>query len=108
MHNYFTGGSGMHFLLIARDGSDEKALERRLAHREKHLESITKLKEEGKALYGAALIDESGAMKGSVLIMNFATREEFDRYLESEPYVKGKVWQEIEVKTCRVPELFMQ
>ena len=97
----------MHFLLIARDGSDEKALERRLANREKHLESITKLKEEGRALYGAALIDEGGAMRGSVLIMDFETREEFDRYLENEPYVIGKVWREIEVKPCRVPELFM-
>lgn len=98
----------MHFLLIARDGSDEKALERRLAHRERHLASITRLKGEGKALYGAALIDEGGAMKGSVLIMNFKNREEFDQYLKNEPYVIGKVWQEIEVKTCRVPELFMQ
>lgn len=98
----------MHFLLIARDGTDERALERRLDSREKHLVSITRLKAEGKALYGAALIDENGAMRGSVLIMNFATREEFDQYLENEPYVRGKVWQEIEVKPCRVPELFME
>jgi len=42
-----------------------------------------------------------------VLIMDFETREEFDRYLENEPYVIGKVWREIEVKPCRVPELFM-
>ena len=98
----------MHFLIIARDGSDEQAPERRLANREMHLASITKLKAEGKALYGAALIDGDGAMKGSVLIMNFATREEFDQYLAQEPYMTGGVWQEIEVKPCRVPELFMQ
>jgi uncharacterized protein len=98
----------MHFLLIARDGTDDKALERRLASREEHLASISRLKAEGKALYGAALIDEDGTMKGSVLIMNFESREKFDQYLENDPYVKGKVWQEIEVKPCRVPEFFMK
>ncbi|HOS96938.1 MAG TPA: YciI family protein [Deltaproteobacteria bacterium] len=97
----------MHFLLIARDGTDEKALERRLASRERHLASITRLKAEGKALYGAALIDEDGTMRGSVLIMSFGSREEFDQYLADEPYMCGKVWQEIEVKQCRVPELFL-
>lgn len=98
----------MHFLIIAHDGSDDKAPERRLAARAEHLESITRLKAEGKALYGTAIIDENGAMKGSVLIMNFETREEFDRYLADEPYVKGDVWQQIEVKPCRVPELFLE
>ncbi len=98
----------MHFLLIAKDGTDEKALERRLASRERHLASITRLKAEGKALYGAALIDEDGAMRGSVLILNFESRQEFDQYLQAEPYVQGKVWQDIEVKQCRVPELFTQ
>ncbi len=97
----------MHFLIIAQDGSDEKALERRLAARERHLATITRLKAEGRALYGTALIDGDGTMRGSVLIMNFETREEFDRYLEEEPYVTGGVWREIEVKPCRVPELFL-
>jgi hypothetical protein len=97
----------MHFLLIARDGTDDKAPERRLASRERHLASITRLKAQGKALYGAALIDEDGTMRGSILIMDFESREEFDRYLEDEPYVTGKVWQDIEVKQCRVPELFL-
>ncbi len=97
----------MHFLLIARDGIDEKALERRLASRERHLASIARLRAEGRALYGAALIDEDGTMRGSVLIMDFESRQEFDRYLKDEPYVTGKVWQDIEVKPCRVPELFL-
>lgn len=98
----------MHFLIVAHDGSDEKAQERRLASREQHLASITRLKEEGRALYGAALVDDAGAMKGSVLIMDFATREELDRYLANEPYVTGRVWQDIEVMACRVPDLFMK
>jgi uncharacterized protein len=97
----------MHYLIIAHDGSDEKALERRLAARERHLESITKLKNEGKAMYGAALIDDNGIMNGSMLIMNFESQDELERYLAKEPYIIGKVWQTVDVKPCRVPELFM-
>lgn len=98
----------MHYLIIAYDGSDEKALERRLAARERHLGSITKLKEEGKALYGAALIDDNGIMKGSMLIMNFESQDELEHYLATEPYIAGKVWQTVDVKPCRVPELFLE
>jgi uncharacterized protein YciI len=98
----------MHYLIIAHDGSDDKALERRLAARERHLGSITKLKEEGKALYGAALIDDNGIMKGSMLIMDFESQSELEHYLATEPYITGKVWQTVDVKPCRVPELFLK
>lgn len=97
----------MHFLIIARDGTDDRALERRLSARERHLASITRLRDEGRALYGAALIDDSGVMRGSVLVMNFETREDLDAYLLGEPYVTEEVWKDIEVRRCRVPDLFM-
>jgi uncharacterized protein YciI len=97
----------MHYLIIAHDGSDDKAMERRLASRQAHLDSITRLKNERRALYGAALIDDTGAMKGSLLIMDFAGQGELDRYLEHEPYITGKVWEKIEIKPCRVPDIFL-
>ncbi len=97
----------MNYLIIAHDGTDDKALERRLASRDQHLASIIKLKAEGKALYGAALIDEGGAMNGSLLIMDFASQAELDHYLATEPYITGKVWQQVEVKPCSVPEIFL-
>jgi len=97
----------MNYLIIAHDGTDDKALERRMASRDQHLASIIKLKAEGKALYGAALIDEGGAMKGSLLIMDFSSQAELEHYLATEPYITGKVWQQVEVKPCRVPEIFL-
>ena len=97
----------MHYLIIAHDGSDEKALERRLAAREKHLASMSKLISEKKALYGAALIDDTGAMKGSILIMDFPSQDDLEHYLATEPYITGKVWQQVEVKPCKVPEIFL-
>ncbi len=98
----------MHFLVTAYDGTDEKAPSRRLAARERHLASIEQLKSRGKALYGAALLDDRGEMIGSLVIYEFDSREEFDEYLKSEPYVTGKVWDKIEVRPCRVPPIFLE
>ncbi len=98
----------MHYLIIAHDGTDEKALERRLAARDRHLSSIERLKAEGKALYGAALLDNAGTMRGSILIVNFPSDEELREYLASDPYVTGHVWAQVEVKPCRVPEIFLK
>jgi hypothetical protein len=66
-----------------------------------------RLKEEGKALYGAALLGEDGGMKGSIVIYQFPTASEFEAYLKDEPYVTEGVWERIEVKPCRVPPLFL-
>jgi uncharacterized protein YciI len=97
----------MHFLLIAHDGTDIEAPARRLAARPRHLESIERLKAEGRALYGAALIDNNGGMTGSVVIYDFETREAFEEYLRSEPYITEGVWQKVEVLPCRVPPVFL-
>jgi hypothetical protein len=97
----------MQYLVIAYDATDDKALDRRFAARERHLETVTRLKAEGRALYGAAILDEQGTMRGSMLVVDFDNREELDRYLASDPYVTGKVWEKIEVRPCRVPELFL-
>lgn len=97
----------MHFLLIAYDGTDEQAPARRLRAREQHLASIEALKKEGKALYGAALLDDRQEMAGSLVIYQFDSRGDLDAYLAEEPYVTQKVWQRIEIKPCRVPPVFL-
>ena len=97
----------MQFLIIAFDGSDEHAPQRRLDHREEHLAQIEKLKQEGKALFGAAQLNEKDEMIGSMLVVEFETEEELRAYLKQEPYVTGGVWEKIEVKPCRVASVFM-
>ncbi|MGC9323360.1 MAG: YciI family protein [Desulfomonilia bacterium] len=97
----------MQFLIIAYDGTDEHAQQRRLAHREQHLSQIETLKEEGKALFGAAQLNEQSEMIGSVLVMEFGTQEELKEYLEKEPYVTGGVWEKIDVKPCAIAPLFL-
>ena len=97
----------MQFLIIAYDGTDEQAQARRLAARQRHMAGIERLKLEGRALYGAALLDEDQAMIGSVVLYDFDSREELEAYLKTEPYVTGNVWQTIEIRPCRVPAVFM-
>lgn len=96
----------MQFIVTGYDGTDENAMERRLLARPAHIELGNKLREEGKHLYGVALLDEQDRMIGSVLITEFNSREELDEWLQTEPYVTGKVWEKIEVRTCKVGPSF--
>ena len=92
----------MTFLLIGRDGNDEDALARRMAAREEHLKSATALREQGKLLHAMAMLDDDGKMTASVMLFELESREELDALLKNEPYVTGKVWQEIEIKPCKL------
>lgn len=87
----------MKFLLIAYDGKDEGALERRMAVRPTHLEGVDKLSAAGTLEVGGAILDEAGHMIGSMCVFEFPDREALDAYLEKEPYVTGNVWQDITI-----------
>lgn len=97
----------MQFIVTGYDGTDEKASERRFAVREEHLKLAESMKKEGNFLYAAALLDDAENMIGSVMIVDFNTRKELDEWLEIEPYVTGDVWRKIEIKSCKVPPLFL-
>lgn len=96
----------MQFTIVARDGTDEQALERRMAVREQHIANTEELIRQGSALYAVALLDESDAMCGSVMVVDFPSREDVDAWLAREPYVTGGVWQDIQVLPCRVGPSF--
>lgn len=97
----------MPYLVLGYDGDDDKALERRLAVREAHIKLGDKLRDEGKVLYGVAMLDDNKKMVGSVYIMNMDSKEELDKWLEEEPYVKGEVWKKIEITECAVGPSFI-
>jgi uncharacterized protein len=96
----------MQFIITAYDGTDEKALERRLQAREEHLKGVERRCKEGEHLYAAAILDEDEKMIGSMMMVEYPSRKELDQYLKEEPYVTGKVWEKIEVQHCKVPPLF--
>lgn len=96
----------MQFLVTGFDGTDALALERRLAVRESHLKAVTEASEKGEHLYGAALLDEAGKMIGSFLVVEYEDRKALEAWLETEPYVLGKVWERIEITPCKVAPTF--
>ena len=98
----------MTFIITGHDGSDNKALERRMRVREAHMQGVEEMVEQKKLLYAAAMLDDAGTMIGSTMIVDFESREEVDQYLETEPYVTGNVWQKIDVTPCKIPPAFLE
>ena len=88
----------MQFIVKAYDGKG--MLEKRMAVRPRHLEGMSRLG--AHVVCAGGLLDDEGKMKGSVLIMDFQSREELDNYLANEPYVKEHVWEKIEVERLNV------
>jgi uncharacterized protein len=91
----------MQFLVVAKDGTDDGALERRKQTRPTHLESIQPLVDDGNVLVGGAILNDAGDMIGSMLLVDFPDRRELDAWLAADPYVTGGVWREVEVTPFR-------
>jgi len=97
----------MQFLVIAYDSTDENAFERRLSAREKHLVLNSELKSRGKILYAGAMLNAANKMIGSTIVCDFDSREELDEWLKIEPYVTGKVWENIEIHPFKVAAAYL-
>ena len=67
----------MQFLIKAYDGPN--MLEKRMAVRPRHLEGMKALGRQ--IIVAGGLLDESGKMKGSALVMDFPDRAALDEYL---------------------------
>ncbi|MEN7549106.1 YciI family protein [Rapidithrix thailandica] len=92
----------MEFLLVAYDGTDAQAPERRLNAREAHLQRAMEAKEAGNLIHGGAILDDQGKMIGSTLYLNFPDRETLENWLKDDPYVKQQVWDKVEVKPVKL------
>lgn len=97
----------MQFQVVGKDGTDEGALERRLAVRAEHVALGDQLRTQGHVLFGVAHLSSEGSMIGSTYIVDFPTRADLDSWLEQEPYVRGNVWETIEVTPCQVGPSFL-
>jgi uncharacterized protein YciI len=95
----------MQFLITAYDGTDEGALERRMAAREAHLVGARAMKASGSMIVGGAILDDQGRMVGSSCIVEFPDRDAVDAWLAADPYVTGNVWQKIDVQPFRCAQL---
>lgn len=93
----------MQFMVVAYDGTDEKALERRMAVREAHLKGAKEMFDEGKLLYASGILNDDGKMIGSMMVVDFESKAELEeKWLKNEPYIKGSVWENIDIKRAGV------
>jgi uncharacterized protein YciI len=90
------------YLITAWDGTDDGALDRRLAVREEHLAGAQRLADRGELLSGGAILDDSGRMIGSSMHVAFADEAAFRAWYDAEPYVTGDVWRDITVRPMRI------
>jgi uncharacterized protein YciI len=98
----------MQFIVIAYDGYDEGALARRMAVREEHLKLGRELHAAGKWLYAAGILNDAGDLIGSMIVCEFASREKMQQeWLGREAYIKGKVWQKIDIRRAQVAPFCM-
>ncbi|HEY0900359.1 MAG TPA: YciI family protein [Sphingobacteriaceae bacterium] len=93
------------YTLFALDYTDEGALERRMQAREEHLQGARSLKEQGNLIFAGAILDESGKMVGSNLILQFAGDEELEEWKGQEPYILKKVWEKVDIRPFKVAQL---
>jgi uncharacterized protein len=91
----------MTFLVLGYDGVDAEAPARRAAARPAHLAAAQRLKAAGHFLDGGAMVDDSGRMTGSMLMMEFPSRAELDAWLSADAYTLGGVWKDVTVHTFR-------
>jgi len=95
----------MQFLLLAHDGTDPEALQRRLNVREEHLKRISLLKSSGEFLFGGAILDNNGKMIGSMIVYDFPDLQSLEEKLKDEPYLTEKVWEKTEIQPFRIAKI---
>jgi uncharacterized protein len=92
----------MQFIVVAYDGDDPGAPERRMRVREEHLRKIEELKKTGEFLFGGAILDDNGKMIGSMIVYEFPDRQALDERLRDEVYITHDVWKKVTIHPFRL------
>jgi uncharacterized protein YciI len=85
----------MERVILAYDGTDEHALERRMTHREAHLALIKEMRPY--LVHGGALLSDEGTMIGSLIITSFPTQKAFEDWMAREPFITHQVWSDVKI-----------
>ncbi|MGH7924532.1 MAG: YciI family protein [Candidatus Binatus sp.] len=85
----------MLFVIIGHDGPDGAALRPKV--REAHLENLRPLDRAGKVKIAGPFTDGSG----SLIIVDMENEAEASAFANSDPYVKRRVFERVEVKPFR-------
>jgi hypothetical protein len=97
----------VHFLVLAWDAPGEESVAKRDAARSSHSASIRELWEQGHVVLGAGILDDAGVVRGSLVVVDYPSRDEVDGYLATEPFVTNAVWERVEVHPLRVGDIYL-
>ncbi len=98
--------SRTHTVIIAMDGRDPGALDRRLKVREAHFARVRPMAADGTLAMGGAILDApEGRMIGSIAVTAHATDEAARAWMAEDPYVTGDVWRDITLYGTRFAPL---
>lgn len=96
----------MQFMVLAYDAKDEKAIERRLENRTKHLEAAKVRKDNNELLFVSAILDENEKMIGSLIVVEYESKDKLlNEWIKQDPYFVNNVWENIEISQVKVPQL---
>ncbi|CAA9267159.1 MAG: YciL protein [uncultured Acetobacteraceae bacterium] len=95
----------MGYAIIAWDGEDEGALERRMAARDRHMAVITEWAADGRLALGVPLFTPDWKAAGSLMLLEVPDRAGLDAYLAAEPFAEGGVWKRVETHPFRIAPL---
>lgn len=94
-----------HTVTIAMDGTDAEAPVRRAAARPAHLARVTPMAADGTLALGGAILDEAGAMRGSIMVTRHATDAAARAWMADDPYMTGGVWRDVTMHGTRFAPL---
>jgi uncharacterized protein YciI len=81
----------MKFVIIGYDGPDGEA--KRKVHRPAHLAHLEPLDQQGRVVLAGPLTDKTG----SLLVLEFETREEAEQFSNNDPYTIHKVFTKVDI-----------
>jgi uncharacterized protein len=91
----------MNFVVLGRDPPGGAP---RRKHRAAHLAYVAN--HQGKIVYAGPLLDEAGAMIGSIFVFDVENRPALNAYLAGDPYFSPGIFESVEIWESRwmVPE----
>lgn len=97
--------SRTHTVIVAQDGTDAGAPDRRAAARPAHIARVTGMAADGTLALGGAILDEAGTMRGSIAVTRHATDAAARAWMAEDPYVTTGVWKDIALYGTRFAPL---
>mgnify|MGYP002622025249 CR=1 FL=1 len=95
-----------HTVVLAMDGTDDTAVERRMAVRPAHIARARPAAERGELTFGCAVLDApDGRMIGSVAVTAHATDAAARAFWNDDPYVTDGVWRDLRIWGTRIAPL---